>query len=354
MLQPAASTSVRAATPPDVRRGNSFDFVRFCAASAVLFSHQFDLAGRPEPPVPGYGKDFGELGVEVFFCLSGFLIYLSLARSSDWASFTAARLLRIFPNLAFALVATSAVTLVWYHNYANLWPHVGYVIGNLLMFLRGVTMVVPGIFTDAMRPVLNEPLWTLPYELWLYVLLFALFVLDRRRGVIVAAIAIGIAWSASPLIGDVDIGPLESEELLRLGAFFLAGALLATAWPRIRHHAVGIGVAGVLGLVLLCALVPFETPFHALAVAGAVVGLGSSRAMAWFSRGGDPSYGMYVLAWPVQQFSLLLIAPFWLALLAAFVVTTALGYATWHAFERRALAYRPRLAERLRGTAARP
>src|SRR5689334_14182006 len=76
---------------PDPRRLNSYDFVRFVAAGCVLFSHHFDLAGLPEPAVPGFGEDFGELGVEIFFCLSGFLICLSLRRSSDWAQFLAAR-----------------------------------------------------------------------------------------------------------------------------------------------------------------------------------------------------------------------------------------------------------------------
>ncbi len=56
----------------------------------------------------------------MFFCLSGFLIGQSLQRSTDWASFLAARLLRILPNLAFALVLTSAVSLVWYRNYEHL------------------------------------------------------------------------------------------------------------------------------------------------------------------------------------------------------------------------------------------
>jgi peptidoglycan/LPS O-acetylase OafA/YrhL len=65
------------------RAANSYDFVRFCAASAVFFSHHFDLAGFAEPQVPGFGEDFGELGVEIFFCLSGFLICLSLQRSND-------------------------------------------------------------------------------------------------------------------------------------------------------------------------------------------------------------------------------------------------------------------------------
>jgi peptidoglycan/LPS O-acetylase OafA/YrhL len=53
---------------------------------------------------------------------------------------------------------------------------------------------------------------------------------------------------------------------------------------------------------------------------------------------------MYVLAWPVQQFSMLLIEPFWLSMLAAFLMTTALGYGTWHGFEKRAMSYANRFA----------
>src|ERR1035438_4080365 len=89
------------------RAENSYDFVRFCAASAVLFSHHFALSRIPEPPVPGYGEDLGKLAVEVFFCLSGFLICRSLQKSSNWAQFVSARVLRILPNLTFSLIATS-------------------------------------------------------------------------------------------------------------------------------------------------------------------------------------------------------------------------------------------------------
>ncbi len=89
---------MRRSEPPSpdaasLREANSYDFVRFCAASAVLFSHHFDLAGLPEPRVPGYGGDFGELGVEIFFCLSGFLIFRSLQRSKGWTRFILARIL---------------------------------------------------------------------------------------------------------------------------------------------------------------------------------------------------------------------------------------------------------------------
>jgi peptidoglycan/LPS O-acetylase OafA/YrhL len=324
----------------DAREANSYDFVRFCAASAVLFSHHFDLSGLPEPKVPGYVEDFGEVAVEVFFCLSGFLICRSLQKSPGWTRFVAARFLRIFPNLAFVLVVSSAATLIWYRNYSNLWPHVTYVTDNLLMFVNGVTQVIPGVFTDTLREDVNNPLWTLPYELWCYVVLALMFVLGVRRSaifIVVVTLLFTTAWAAEPLIEDFDIGPLESSEFFRLGSYFMSGAVLAVAWPLIGRYAIAIGAAGLIAGLAVRNLLPINTAVHSLALAACVIGLGSSRFMAWFSRGGDASYGMYVFAWPVQQFVLLLVAPFWLSLLVSFLVTAALGYATWHTFEKRVM-----------------
>ncbi len=330
------------------RAENSYDFVRFCAAAAVLFSHHFDLAGLPEPLVPSYGEDFGELGVEVFFCLSGFLIYRSLQKRAGWARFVSARFLRIFPNLAFVLVVTSAVTFFWYRNYTHLWPHAEYVSGNLLLFMREIIQVIPGVFADAERPAVNEPLWSLPYELWLYAVLSLIFVLGARRSgtaIVLSTLLLGIAWTVAPLLGEFEIGPLNNVDFFKLGSFFLSGAVLAVFWPYIGRHALALGATGLVGIFLVRNVMPIDTVLHPLAVAAATIGLGGSKAMAWFSKGGDASYGMYVFAWPVQQFSLLLIAPFWLSMLAAFLVTTALGYATWHTFEKRAMSYPARLEQ---------
>lgn len=337
--------------PADSRGDNSYDFVRFCAASAVLFSHHFDLAGLPEPLVPGYGGDFGELAVEVFFSLSGFLICLSLLKSADWAQFASARILRIFPNLAFVLVVTSLVTLIWYGNYANLRPHAAYVASNMLMMLTGVKDAIPGIFADTVRPAINEPLWTLPYELWCYVVLFLMFAVSGRRTgacIVVGALVFSIAWGATPTVGEFKIGPLGSLDFFRLGSYFLSGAVLALFWPHIKQHALTIGIVGLIGIFLLRNLLSIDTILLSLALAAATIGLGNSKAMAWFSKGGDASYGMYVFAWPVAQFSQLFIGSFWLSMLVAFLVTTAIGYGTWHGFEKRALSYRNRLAVALR------
>ena len=327
------------------RSENSFDFIRFCAASAVLFSHHYALSGFSEPLVPGYGEDFGKLGVEVFFCLSGFLICSSLQKTKDWSMFISARVLRIFPNLTFALAMTSIVTFVWYGNYANLWLHAKYVIKNILMFVYGVSYTIPGIFTDARNPVLNGPLWSLPSELWLYALLFCLFIIGGRRigALIVAgAFVFSVIWGLTPVIGDFTIRPLPLDgfQFSRLGSFFFCGAVLAFFWSYLESQALKLGVAALLLIVPVCHLLPANTIFHSLILAGAVIGLGTSKAMAWFSKAGDASYGMYIFAWPCSQFSLLLIAPFWLSMVVAFLTTTAIGYTTWHTFEKQAIEHR--------------
>ena len=331
----------------DERHANSYDFVRFCAASAVLFSHHFALSGQDEPRVPGFGEDFGEVAVEVFFCLSGFLICRSLRKSPGWKRFVAARVLRIFPNLAFVLVVTSLATLVWYGNWQNLGAHIAYVVDNLVMFAKGVTFQIPGVFTDAADSDVNNPLWTLPYEMWCYVLLALMFAAGVRRSammIVVTTLLVGIGWSAMSWIDNFKVGPLEMSELLRFASYFMSGAVVALAWPWIGRHAIAVGVAGLIATLAVRNWLATETLVQSLAFAACVIGLGSSGLMAWFSRGGDASYGMYVFAWPVQQFVLLLVAPFWLSLAVAFLVTAAIGYATWHAFEKRLMAVPRRLA----------
>ena len=284
----ATHSTIKPAMEP--RASNSYDFVRFCAASAVLVSHHFALSQLPEPLVPGYGDNLGVLGVQVFFCLSGFLICRSLQKSTDWALFASARFLRIFPNLTFSLTATSVATLLWYSNYSHIGKHIKFVVGNLLMFFRGVTYIIPGVFEDAKAsPAINGPLWSLPFELWLYVLLFLFFLVGGRRislWVLAGAVVLSVVWGATPTIGDITIGPFDSFQFSRLGSFFLSGALLAFWWPSIENHAVTIGAAALLATFLIHYLLPINTIFHSLAVAATVVGLGNSKSMAWFSRGG--------------------------------------------------------------------
>jgi peptidoglycan/LPS O-acetylase OafA/YrhL len=319
------------------RAGNSYDFIRFVAASMVLFSHHFPLAARPEPVLPIYGKTFGTLAVSIFFSLSGFLIYRSIDKNADWWRFVAARFLRIVPNLLLAVTLTSLITLLYFGNYSNLTGHTGYVTRNLLLPFFGPAYEIEGVFQGSAYQSLNGPLWSLRYEIQLYFILFLIVAFSGfLRGWIlgVLLLVLSYAWMM-----DMHIRALGFDifQYSQLAGFFLSGALLGYLWQHWQAYTVPLGFTGLI-LWLACeSFIPFDGPLNAITLSAAIVGLGSSRAASGFSRGGDASYGMYIYAWPTQQFCILLIPGFWVSMTASFVVTVMTGYATWHLLEKKCL-----------------
>jgi len=86
-------------------RNNNFNLIRFIAASLVLYSHSFPLAGVDGEPFRKYtGLSAGEMAVDVFFITSGFLIANSFFRRNSIISFVWARVLRIYPALFVAMI----------------------------------------------------------------------------------------------------------------------------------------------------------------------------------------------------------------------------------------------------------
>jgi len=92
----------------DEHKTNNFDFIRLLAASMVVFSHSFYLLETPERPLSkseplvyltNGQMTFGNLGVWIFFAISGYLITQSLLRSSSYRTYFTKRSLRIFPAL---------------------------------------------------------------------------------------------------------------------------------------------------------------------------------------------------------------------------------------------------------------
>jgi peptidoglycan/LPS O-acetylase OafA/YrhL len=81
-------------------RNNNLTLMRFVAAAAVVYAHSFGLlnATPKEPFFRTFGIGTGDVGVDVFFVISGFLITKSLAGKS-LIQFAWARVMRIFPAL---------------------------------------------------------------------------------------------------------------------------------------------------------------------------------------------------------------------------------------------------------------
>ncbi len=89
-------------------RDNNFDLLRLLAAWSVLVSHSFALLGRPEP-LHQFGTSLGNLGVLIFFAVSGLLIRRSWEYDPSPRDFWAKRGLRLLPALATVSILTAFV-----------------------------------------------------------------------------------------------------------------------------------------------------------------------------------------------------------------------------------------------------
>ena len=340
-------------------RDNNFNLVRLCAAALVLVSHSWPLTATPGEPLEGFaGFSLGHMGVDIFFVVSGFLVTGSLLARPSLRAFARARALRIFPALVLSAFGTAFIVgaLVTELPLADYLRHTGtwrYAFQNSITWPMGVCWWLPGVFAHQPGgPAVNGALWSLPWELTMYVLLAVLgAVLLRGRtprawfGATVLAIA-GTATLGHGL--NEAMGLTHRFELvqgLRLVAlFFTAGALqvhrdrIPLGWP--WFAAALVALPGVLWLrggaqALYPLLLSYTMLWLALVPGGFV---------RRYNRLGDYSYGLYLWQFPLQQCAVQLwpgLTPLELTLLAL-PAALVLAVISWHAVESRALALKER------------
>ncbi|MGH7125038.1 MAG: acyltransferase family protein [Stellaceae bacterium] len=331
-------------------RANNFSLLRLLAALTVVYGHSFEIArpasGQADLVWLALRETWsGELGVWVFFAISGFLIAKSWTERNDIVAFAGARLLRLLPAL---LVMLCLVTFVLAPIFTSLsspdyFAHrgiYGFVLWNGSL-LRTV-YVLPGVFdANPQADVVNKSLWTLPIEARLYVLvaLAGLVGLLRRRALFnLVALALGGVILAEPQwFGLKDMAGASA-----LAVVFILGA--AAFINRDRIPLSGMLLVAGLGLTALLAGTALYRPALVGAVAYATLWLAYAVPAFNVERWGDFSYGIYIYAYPLQQ----AVVAIWpeTTPLALFGVAGALSLccavASWHLIEAPCLALKSR------------
>ena len=330
--------------PPGNPRFPLFDGLRAAAALGVLLGHCAGASGMANTTLVGHAVGDLQMGVTVFFVISGFLLYRPFV-ASDMAATSRAgivtfyrrRALRIFPGYWFALVAVSLLPGVidafgagWWRYFLLIQNYSGFEFA----FARGI-----------------GPAWSLSVELAFYALLpafaFSLRHLagcspGRRLSVDLAVFAAVSALSVlarATLTNRINAGvasPIGWTLILTLPlylAWFAVGmafaSLSAYSAQRQRQfrwlafassHPTALWVLATVLFAVLVATTPTltsgEFPTHhilTLLVAGALVfpaafpaadGRGiparllALRPVAWV---GLVSYGIYLWSTPIQQ-----------------------------------------------------
>lgn len=343
-------------------RDNNFDFLRFFAASLVIFSHAFGLAqgkGSHEPlaVLTQDHVSLGSFAVAVFFVVSGFLITMSYDNSAGNREYLLKRCLRIFPGLAVVLLVTALVigplvTILPLPSYFAAPQTWGY-LGNILLF--DMDEHLPGVFRDNPHaPIVNGSLWTLWYEFVCYLLVMLLGWLGWLRWqvmafVVAASVIVRINLSGVPVLwhlNDAFTWLRWQSDYLDLLPYFASGALLY----QLRHR---IPLSGGLALVALGVLVAGALTGHfpqAFVLAGGYFILYLAFApwlkLGRFAKYGDFSYGLYIYAYPVQQavsHFLGAAVTWWSNALIAYPIVVLCAAASWHWVEGPALASKKRL-----------
>jgi peptidoglycan/LPS O-acetylase OafA/YrhL len=338
-------------------RRNVLNTWRLALAASVIVWHSYPLTGHNILFAP-LQHLVGEVGVDGFFAISGFLITGSWLNNPRLRTYFASRGLRIYPGLVVCLAVTAFViapigVAIQGGPVAQIWRSSApfdYVWKNTLMMVwqpsiagtpRGTPW--PGKW--------NGPIWTLIPEMLCYIVIGLVGAIGlglvARRCLITAALALALTWSALlPSVGTDLHGTLVTGDRLaaRFGAMFLAGALLHQFRDLIpaRWSLVSLSVAFVLG----ASFMPDYRVIGAIPLAYAIIVSGVLVRNERLRLETDLSYGVYIYGWPLQELLVIcgvgVLNPLAFAVVAIIAVLPFAAL-SWFLVEKRALSLKSRL-----------
>ncbi|OLS61069.1 acyltransferase family protein [Pseudomonas putida] len=240
--------------PLNAERATAIDGLRGYLAFAVFIHHaaiawQFHQTGQIAMPTDRFFAQIGQVGVALFFMITGFLFWdrlLKQGRNHDWRAFAISRVFRLYP-LYVPLLAALVVTALYLQGWTlqespqQLLKHVAL----WLIFDRPDINQVAGTGT-----LISNVTWTLTYEVYFYLALPLLGMIFIYRGAHAKTIACLVGLY---LLAQV-VGWEHSLKKKYLLSFL--GGIAAAYWIR-KPALVDWGrsrLAAIVALILLLAV----------------------------------------------------------------------------------------------------
>lgn len=329
---------------------NNFNLLRLFASLLVLYGHGYVLQGHLVPSRLNH-----ELGVHIFFAISGYLIVTSWQNDPHLIRYFWRRCLRIFPALILTVLLTVLVLgpLMTVLESQVYWGHV-FVKNYLLNIFLYINYSLPGVFSENPIPhAVNGSLWTLPVEFFMYitVALIGTLCMNNRW----ASLAFFAGWLTLALgwdtfgFGNVVVYATLVKPLTSLAAFFWAGVCI-NRWGIDRLFTLNSFV-----LVLITWIFSFQWPvaghvlqYFALPFLVLCFGSAASGRLSFFNKA-DYSYGVYIFAFPIQQTLVVLFPslPVLVSIAICAVITLLLSAFSWHVIEKPMLRFKPKRPKRV-------
>lgn len=290
--------------------------LRGVAALMVLFFHMkphWDLV--PVLSWTGAVTRWGFSGVDIFFALSGFVVYRSALRTIPARGirpFIRKRLLRIYLGYWPVLLLMAAMTVLVYHES----------LPALRKMAFSTLLLYPNIWDNWLPPA-----WSLTMEIYFYLWIALIALLPQRHQVKAIACVMlllaawGLGWLAIDRPGVFDGRQPLRYGLTGLGIEFLAGALLAHAFDRKARffRMPALTVPSCLVLAAAGVALGMQSPyfdrvevmrvasFGVMGISALVLALTLEQTSLapprWLVAVGDASYSLYLLHTILLDFS---------------------------------------------------
>jgi exopolysaccharide production protein ExoZ len=264
----------------------SIQYLRGFAACAVLVFHLSESHGR--------FFTVGAAGVDVFFVISGFIMWMTTAgKEQTPQEFMSRRITRVVP-LYWIVTAATALALALKPNL-----FFGHSL-SLDNFVRSL-FFVPEIQGDAFHPVVVQG-WTLGFEMFFYLVFAACLAVSARYRAVVLIGALMAVVLARPLMGGAYVAAFADPIIVE----FIGGVLVAIAWRSAIKVPLALSLAmfalGTVGFAIVDRVIP-EAPRYLRWGAPALLVV-AGAAFAERGRGvieipvlkllGDASYSIYL------------------------------------------------------------
>lgn len=275
---------------------NNFDILRLVLSVLVFFAHWNTLTHQE---ISNDLFHLSKFAVDMFFIVSGFLIFWSFDNDQNKNHFYIKRFFRIFPLYAFLIILQTLFFIGFSDgSFTEIFK---YFISNIL-FLNFLSPSVSTTLNGLEVNAINGSLWTLKNEVIFYIFLPFIFILYKKLGIYFLFILYCLSFMYMFVVNYLGISKLlvQFPAQLRL---FIVGILLYVLFDKFKSKDFYVFTGISLILILLFSNnIYFEFVIYPICIGFFMLFL------VYFVKrikiNFDFSYSFYILHFPVIQMAL--------------------------------------------------
>ena len=324
-------------------RNNSLNELRVWLAISVVFIHlsyltQTDLTKS----LLNIFYLLSVRAVDVFFVLSGFLIYMSWDKKPDVRNYFYKRFFRIYPLYFFVVIS---VFVFYLYSVKDVYyiSALKYLFYNLI-FLNFLAPTLPGLFDAGYSSIINGALWSIKVEVLFYILVPFLYRYIESQTykffALLSILALSLTFNLLVAVVDsylsISLTSLYNQLPSKL-YLFIIGILIYKYFSFFDRFLTFKGL--FFGLIVLFISLFFEVQaLQSILLVTIVFFIALSKnEFSFISKAGDLSFSIYVTHFPLIQLFVFFGMDFNLLsnILYFFSIQLIISYLIWQYFEQK-------------------